>query len=145
MTAGMATANTMHCVVEALGMCLPGHAPVRGNSQQIEQVIINLIMNALQALPDKACGIMVTTATDPGDGAVVIAVRDEGKGMKRKVLERLKEPFFTTKLDSGGTGLGLYIADSIIAEHNGVLEFSSVLGSGTTATIRLPALTPAQG
>ena len=112
---------------------------VNGNGQQIEQVIINLIMNALQALTHKDGEILVTTATEPETGTIVIAVRDEGKGMKRKVLERLKEPFFTTKMDSGGTGLGLYISDSIIAEHNGVLDFTSVLARGTTATIRLPA------
>lgn len=111
----------------------------RGNGQQLEQVIINLIINALQALPGKEAAVFVTTSAEPDQGSIIITVRDTGKGMRKNVLERLREPFFTTNLDKGGTGLGLYISDSIIKEHNGLLEFKSTLGKGTTATIRLPA------
>ena len=109
----------------------------RGNGQQIEQVIINLIMNALQALKDKSSGVLVTTSSNRAGGTLTITVRDEGKGMEGKVLSRLKEPFFTTKLGEGGTGLGLYISDSIIKEHEGTLEFASREGVGTTATVIL--------
>ena len=75
---------------------------------------------------------------DPTPGFVNIIVRDEGKGMRREVLAKLKEPFFTTKGGEGGTGLGLYISDAIITEHRGSLEFKSAPGKGTTAIIRLP-------
>jgi hypothetical protein len=113
--------------------------PVKGSAQQLEQVIINLIMNSLQALPDKKCGIWVSTAFDNEElRYAVIKVRDEGAGMSREVLDRIMEPFFTTKLDTGGTGLGLSISCSIIKEHQGSLEFESRTGEGTTATIRLP-------
>ncbi len=119
----------------SLGDALP---PAKGNGQQIEQVIINLIMNSLQALPDKNCGVFVDTSLDQMNGCIAVTVRDEGSGMSRKVLERVTEPFFSTRIEEGGTGLGLYISSSIIKEHNGSLEFESAPGKGTTAMIRLP-------
>ncbi len=120
----------------------PEVPPLMGRGQQLEQVVINLIMNALQSLPDKTRGVWVTSGLDDSAGQVVITVRDEGKGMAPGELEQLKEAFFTTKSDEGGTGLGLYISDSIIREHGGTLEFQSEPGSGTTATIRLPVAGP---
>lgn len=112
---------------------------IKGNEQKIEQVIVNLIMNAVQALNDGSRGVWVSTVYDPDEKAVVIKVRDEGAGMPDAVLERVTEPFFTTKSGTGGTGLGLSISYSIIKEHNGSLEFSSRPGEGTTVTVRLPA------
>jgi PAS domain S-box-containing protein len=116
--------------------------PVAGHSQQLGQVIINLLMNACQALPGRECGIWLSTDFDPDCGLVSIAVRDEGHGMSRDDSHRVLEPFYTTKLDSGGTGLGLSISDSIIKEHGGTLEFSSEPGRGTTFVVRIPALPP---
>ena len=127
--------HTEHFSVEYAGK-LP---PVRGSHQQIEQVVINLVMNALQALPDKGHGVRVTTAHDADRGQVVITVRDEGQGMSRRVMERSTEPFFSTRLDQGGTGLGLSISASIVKEHRGALEFESVPRRGTTVLVRLPA------
>ncbi|AJE04815.1 histidine kinase [Geobacter pickeringii] len=112
--------------------------PVRGNQQQIEQVIINLLMNALQSLPERSRGIEVATRHDAERQQVVITVRDEGKGMSRRVMERITEPFFSTRLDQGGTGLGLSISASIVKEHRGTLEFESLPRQGTTAIVRLP-------
>ncbi len=112
---------------------------VKGRPQQIEQVIINLITNALQALPDKTRGVRVSTAFEQQDGCIVLAVSDQGSGMTSNLMERITEPFFSTKLDQGGTGLGLSISATIIKEHGGTLEFESEPGLGTTATIRLPA------
>lgn len=117
----------------------PDLPPARGSGQQLEQVIINLVMNALQALPDKTRGVWVSSRYDGASGEVVITVRDEGKGMEKEELEQLKEPFFTTRADAGGTGLGLYISDSIVREHGGAIEFQSEPGRGTTAIVRLPA------
>ncbi|HEY6872318.1 MAG TPA: PAS domain S-box protein [Geobacteraceae bacterium] len=116
-----------------------GLPPARGNRQQIEQVVINLIMNALQSLPDKRRGVAAETAFDRETGFLTVTIRDEGEGMERAVLEHLTKPFFTTKIDEGGTGLGLYISASIVKEHNGSLEFDSLPGRGTTVTVRLPA------
>ncbi len=113
-------------------------SPIKGSSQQLEQVIINLVMNSLQALPDKQCGIWISTSINRELRHVKVKVRDEGVGMSKEVLAQVLEPFHTTKYDMGGTGLGLFISYSIIREHKGILEFSSDVGKGTTATIILP-------
>jgi PAS domain S-box-containing protein len=113
--------------------------PLKGSRQQLEQVVINLIMNALQSLPDQSSAVCLRTSFEPASDSIVISVQDEGIGMTEDVLTRLTEPFFTMRIDRGGTGLGLYISSSIVKEHRGVLEFTSEPGKGTTATIRLPA------
>ena len=115
-----------------------------GSPQQVEQVIINLIMNALQSLPDKSCEVIVGTTYDTETEKVIITVRDSGKGMDAKTMERIAEPFFTTRESEGGTGLGLYISQTIIRDYNGSLEFNSEPGKGTTATIKLPAVMQAE-
>jgi len=112
---------------------------ITGNSQQIEQVVINLIINSLQALADKKKGIKVSTYFDDREHVVIIKVRDEGAGMSSELLERITEPFFTTKLEDGGSGLGLSISYSIAREHRGLLDFQSRPGKGTTAFFKLPA------
>ncbi|GLI36951.1 PAS domain S-box protein [Geobacter hydrogenophilus] len=122
-----------------LGEDLP---QARGKFQQIEQVVINLIMNALQALPGKDAGVTVSTSADLVASVVTISVRDEGEGMPWEVLERITEPFFSTKLEQGGTGLGLSISAAIIREHDGTLTFESTPGKGTTATVTLPLAYP---
>ncbi len=111
---------------------------IKGNPQQLEQVVINLILNALQALPDKKRGVRVVTSADMVNGFVIIAVHDEGCGMSQEVRDRIFEPFFSTKIDRGGTGLGLAISNFIVKEHNGTLEFVSEPGKGTTALVKLP-------
>ena len=111
---------------------------VKGSAQQLEQVVINLLNNAFQALPSSRHGVRVSTRGDRGTGEVEMCVEDEGVGMSPEVLERIKEPFFSTHLDSGGLGLGVSICRSIVKEHHGTLEFESVVGKGTRAIIRLP-------
>jgi signal transduction histidine kinase len=119
---------------------IPG---IKGNSQQLGQVIINLLMNACQALPSKHCGVWLETRFDAATAQVRITVRDEGAGMSREDSSRIMEPFFTTKLDSGGTGLGLFISQSIIKEHGGSTQFTSEQGKGTIFVITLPTGKPA--
>ena len=113
-----------------------------GNSQQIGQVVINLLMNACQALPDKDRGIWMATGYDAETSQVTLTIRDEGRGMTPAESRRVMEPFFTTKLDEGGTGLGLTICKSIIREHEGTLEFESTPGKGSSFVVRLPAAPP---
>jgi PAS domain S-box-containing protein len=108
---------------------------VKGFAQQLEQVMINLFMNSLQALPDRTKGIRVATSVNDETGMVEVRVIDEGVGISPELMNRLSEPFFSTKLDSGGLGLGLSISSSIVLEHNGSLEFTSEVGKGTTARI----------
>jgi PAS domain S-box-containing protein len=115
-----------------------GLPPVKGNHQQLEQVMINLMMNALQALRERSEAVEVKVRYDANGRAVQVSIRDEGCGMTADVLEKVTEPFFTTKLDSGGTGLGLSISRSIVDDHRGTLTFTSERGKGTTAILRLP-------
>jgi signal transduction histidine kinase len=129
----------MHTSYFKLDLC-EGVPEVRGNSQQLEQVVINLIMNALQSLPDKERSVCVSTSFDEQVGQAVIKVSDNGCGMTSETKNRLFEPFYSTKLESGGTGLGLAISNVIVKEHGGVLEFDSEPGKGTTAIVKLPVI-----
>ena len=81
---------------------------------------------------------MSTQHTIKKKGLFIIEVVDNGAGMPPEVLQRIKDPFFTTKRDSGGTGLGLSISDGIIQDHKGTMEFFSKPGKGTTVRISLP-------
>jgi PAS domain S-box-containing protein len=112
--------------------------PIEGDAQQVEQVVVNLVMNALEALPDRERSVRVATWLDPAEPAVVLEVRDEGTGIPAGHLARLCDPFFTTKQESGGTGLGLAITASLVRGHGGRLTFSSEPGRGTCATVRFP-------
>ncbi len=114
---------------------LPG---VRGDRRRLEQVLVNLLQNAWQSLRCPAARIYVTTGLDEPAGMVVVEVRDEGRGMSPEVLEHIKEPFFTTRRDQGGTGLGVAISNNIMEDMGGGLEYESAEGMGTTARIRLP-------
>jgi signal transduction histidine kinase len=111
---------------------------LRGNPQQVEQVAVNLVMNALESLPSRHAGVTVTTSQDVKAREVVLAVRDEGVGMPREHVARLGEAFFTTKSATGGTGLGIAIASSLVKLNRGHLSFISQSGRGTCATLRLP-------
>jgi signal transduction histidine kinase len=96
------------------------------------------VLNALQALPRREYAVTVDSRFDKDKRVVMIRVADEGTGISPEVFAHITEPFFSTKLDSGGTGLGAYISHSIIRGHGGSLEFESKEGHGTTAIISLP-------
>jgi signal transduction histidine kinase len=113
--------------------------PVNGVQQRIEQVIINVLQNACQALTTRHQGIKVSTCFVRASKEVVIEVKDEGRGIEEEDLKHIMDPFFTTRRDSGGTGLGLSISSSILEEHKGRLEIKSQKGSGATVKIVLPA------
>lgn len=118
---------------------------VKGNSHNLEQVMSNLIINALQSLPAKKCAVTISVWFYRIGNCIVIQVRDEGIGMSAEVLEKAFLPFFTTKRESGGIGLGLSICRSIIDDHGGSLEFESKPGEGTAATVKLPVMPPEKG
>ncbi|MFH7319109.1 response regulator [Desulfurivibrio sp. D14AmB] len=111
--------------------------PVRGNFQRAEQVAVNLLQNACQALAAPTAAIQVQTTNE--DGLIILQVRDQGRGIPTRDLKRIQDPFFTTRRDSGGTGLGLSISAGIMEEHGGRLVFSSQPGQGTTARALFPA------
>jgi PAS domain S-box-containing protein len=116
-----------------------GLPPVRGNSLWLEQVIVNLVMNACQALPRRDRGISLESRQVRETKSVQIVVRDQGAGIPAADLARITELFFTTRYEAGGTGLGLYVSEQIIREHRGRLSFRSRPDEGTEAVITLPA------
>ncbi len=130
----MITRSTSHFSV-TYGEKLP---VLKGNFHRLEQVIINLIQNACQALPDIRKGIFLSTSYDEKTSSIVVKVQDEGEGIPPEALPHIAEPFFTTKSKSGGIGLGLSISSRIVKEHGGTLTFISEPGKGTTAEIVLP-------
>jgi len=116
----------------------PQDSFIRGSLQQLQQVVINLVMNALQSLPDRESGVYVSLYREQPGQQVVIKVRDQGLGMTPETVKQIFDPFFTTKLDSGGTGLGLSICYSIVKQHRGTIEVQSEPGSGSCVFVRLP-------
>ena len=135
LSSNLIKSKTNHFSVE-YGKDLP---PFRGSSQRIEQVVINLILNACEALRDRSEAVGVSTSYDPASGHVILEVRDQGMGIREEDLPHICDPFFSTKRDLGGTGLGLSISSKIVDDHGGTIAFSSCPGGGTTATVRLPA------
>jgi signal transduction histidine kinase len=109
---------------------------------QIDQVFLNLIVNAAQAMPPGKMGTIDirTTCHEPH---VCIEVQDDGPGIAPEVLKKIFDPFFTTKDPGTGTGLGLSVSQNIIQQHGGTLEVHSTLGVGTTFKITLPIKRPA--
>jgi signal transduction histidine kinase len=139
----------------AVTMNLKPHLPtVSADPVQIEQVLLNLFMNARQAMFRDKGEIIITTdlvhlserqgsqlELEPGD-YVVLTVSDNGRGMEPEILDRIFEPFFTTKKGGRGTGLGLSSVYGIIKNHNGYIDVRSGLGEGSVFTIYLPRYLP---
>jgi len=113
------------------GTCSPG---LRIDPEQIQQVLVNVVLNAIQASPR---GSVVTLRYRTEAGGCLLEVADRGSGIGPEARERLFEPFFTTK--ERGTGLGLAISQRIVAAHGGEIRVDSMEGQGTTVTIVLPA------
>jgi signal transduction histidine kinase len=125
---------THHLKVE-----LSGDLPtIFGNAQKLQQVMINLLLNAAQALESGEQSICVQTSKTRDDRFVVIKVADTGPGVSPQDLKKMTDPFFTTKRDQGGTGLGLSISEKIIYDHKGIMEFTSQVGQGLSVEILLP-------
>ena len=103
---------------------------------QLEQALVNLLRNAVEAIGDQGGGVDVQLEAD--DKFARIEIRDNGCGIAPDHLARIFDPFFTTRLAADGTGLGLSMAYGIITDHGGHIEVESALGSGTRFSIRLP-------
>lgn len=116
---------------------------IYGNSQRIEQVIVNLLLNACQALTSREQKICAAITTE--NGQVLLSVTDGGMGISAEDMPHISEPFYTTKRDSGGTGLGLSVSDGIMKEHGGSLSFVSEYGRGTKATLCFKEYTEVNG
>jgi signal transduction histidine kinase len=112
---------------------------VHGHANQLQQVLMNLVMNAQQAMGGDPGTVRIRTATT-GDGRVAIRIEDDGPGMTEEVRAKLFEPFFTTKPDGKGTGLGLSVSFGILEDHRGEIEVESAPGQGSSFTVLLPIL-----
>jgi two-component system, NtrC family, sensor kinase len=121
-----------------VGLELDANLPlVNCDAAQIEQVILALVMNAMDAMPQGG-NLWITTALHRDPARVHIQVRDDGSGIPPEILSRIFEPFLTTKETGRGVGLGLAISHSILERHNGTIEVQSEVGRGTTFTVELP-------
>ena len=114
----------------------PELAPVRADRTQIHQVLLNLALNARDAMPTGG-RLRLATSTAPGVGVLVVS--DSGHGMDEETKAQIFEPFFTTKALGKGTGLGLATVYGVVQQHRGTIDVESTPGIGTTFTIRLPA------
>lgn len=115
----------------------PGIAMVRGDPNQLQQAMLNLIFNAIEAMPSGG-ELAITTHVDTSLRQVLIDVRDTGSGILDKDLDHIFDPFFTTKAPGEGTGLGLSIVYGIIKNHGGQVKVRSSTDAGTVFSISLP-------
>ena len=114
---------------------IPGDLPcIKANEKQLQEVFMNIVNNAVDAMPEG--GKIIIRAQQDGDN-VCIEFEDTGEGMPKRVMDKIYQPFYTTK-GKDGTGLGVSICDTIINRHGGELRYKSKIGKGTTATIILP-------
>jgi signal transduction histidine kinase len=113
---------------------------VIGTEQKLQQVFLNLFLNAKDAMPK---GGWLTIATRADSGQAIVEVSDTGSGIPSEYLARIYDPFFTTKAIGQGTGLGLSITYGIVREHDGTIDCDSAVGQGTRFTLRFP-LAPAE-
>ena len=120
-----------------------GVPDVTGSAGQLAQVLVNLITNAVKAVPAGRTGHVLVHLRRTDEGRVRIEVTDDGCGMEPDVVARIFDPFFTTRKAGEGTGLGLPICHSIVAAHGGSMSVTSVPGQGTTFRVELPEAPPA--
>lgn len=109
--------------------CYPG---------QLNQVFMNILNNAVQAMPDEKKDGEITIYTEEADNSIVVRIKDNGVGIPDEIKNRIWEPFFTTKAVGEGTGLGMSITYGIVEKHGGKIELSSEVGNGTEFAITLP-------
>jgi hypothetical protein len=118
-----------------LGKDIP---PILGDTRQLEQVFLNLIINAEHAMEDSGGVLTITTRALPEKGVCEVRIQDTGSGIEPENMDKIFDPFFTTKEEGKGTGLGLSTSYGIIQSHRGEINISSTPGKGSTVTVNLP-------
>jgi signal transduction histidine kinase len=121
-------------VVQDLDPELP---PVLADASQFQQVFMNILMNAVQAMEERGV-ITIVSRHNTAAKFVEVAISDTGRGIPPEQIDRIFDPFFTTKASGQGTGLGLSIAYGIVTTHGGRISVQSEMGKGSTFTIRMP-------
>ncbi len=120
----------------------PNMSRIHGNPRDLQQVFLNLFLNAIQAMPD---GGTISVLSSPApEGFIRIEVTDTGTGIPAEQFGSIFDPFFTTKEVGGGTGLGLFVTYGIVGKHHGQLEVQSRVGKGTTFTVTIPIISPSE-
>jgi two-component system NtrC family sensor kinase len=117
----------------------PQAALVRADEGQLRQAFLNLLRNSIESMPS---GGTLTVSTELSDGVVRVRIADTGEGIDQACLDRIFDPFFSTR--EGGTGLGLSLTQQIVAEHGGSIACESNPGQGTCFVVELPSI-PAGG
>ncbi|MCP5463921.1 MAG: PAS domain-containing protein [Deltaproteobacteria bacterium] len=140
-TLGMVRLNAKQADVE-LTLDLKEDLPsIHGDFNKLQQVLLNLVGNALHAMKNcQARKLSLSTFCNPEQSKIFLQVQDSGTGIDKKVLNRIFDPYYTTKGQGEGTGLGLSITYKIIQEHHGKIDVESELNKGTTITISFPAI-----
>ena len=113
--------------------------PVLGNASRLEQVFVNILLNAIQSLPAEGSHTITVTLARRGDDEVALSIADTGRGIPDEIVGKIFDPFFTTRRIGEGMGLGLSVCKTIIEGFGGAIEVSSRVGTGTTVTIVLRA------
>lgn len=138
----LTSANVRHTLRREDGLPL-----VKGNPDRLQQVLLNLILNAIQAMPDGGSLVVETRAVtrrrpgleaEPEHQYTVVEITDSGIGIPPEKREKIFEPFYTSRPDDGGTGLGLAVCHGIVKEHDGWIEIRDALESGTVFAVHLP-------
>ena len=109
--------------------------PLKVDRNQMSQVLVNVFLNAIQAMQD---GGMLKVTSQTTDGRLILTISDTGGGIREEDLPKVFDPFFTTKADDGGTGLGLWLSQGVIERHGGTIQIKSRKNEGTTVEIQLP-------
>ncbi len=117
---------------------IPGPIEIQADQRRLSQALMNLILNGVQAMEGAGGVLTISAAGKPGDRQVTLQVTDTGDGIAPENLDKIFDPFFSTKADGHGTGLGLYVTYGIIHKHGGEITVSSRQGQGTTFTLTLP-------
>jgi PAS domain S-box-containing protein len=133
--------NKIQKMTNNLILDIPKNIPkLKGNNQQLEQIVINLLLNALESLPERSCNVNIALRAKKKKKYLLLTISDEGCGMDDETMESILEPMFTTRADSGGTGLGLAVCKEFIVKHQGSIRFESEVGKGTSAIVELPII-----
>lgn len=134
-----------HSIVVATDHCTlslqDGLPHIQADRLKLTQVVVNVLENALQALPDRSHGVTIATLAESAEGqgeSIVVRIVDDGIGMSAETLASVFDPFFTTKRDKGGSGLGMAVVSGIVHDVGGSIALRSEPGAGTTVTIRIP-------
>jgi signal transduction histidine kinase len=130
-------ARCAKAAIELVRSLKPNIPEINGDPSQLNQVLINLVVNSIQAMPD---GGKMLIKTDANSEQVFLIVEDTGCGISPENMKKIFNPFFTTKDVNEGTGLGLAVVHGIVTSHNGLIKVESTVGQGAKFQIQFPVI-----